>query len=129
MARYATPSLSDPSVLRYVHVGEPSHARLLTWNTRKKQSGGFRSTVGFAFWPAGKDVPIYVCYDLQTLSPYDSDETLAAALGLMVSGWQTILPEYAVAWSRTPEAKVLELDLEVCDDANDYSHLFFEIER
>jgi hypothetical protein len=129
MARYAIPSLLDPAVLRYVHVGEPSQARLLTWNTRKKQSGGFRSAVGFAFWPAGKDVAIYVCYDLQTLSPYDSDETLATALGLMVSGWQTILPEYAVAWSRTAEAKALEVDLAACDDANDYSHFFYEIER
>lgn len=129
MAKLVTPLLTDPAILRYVYVGEPSRAKLLTWNTRQKQGGGFRSTLGFAFWPAGFGHPIYVCTDLQTLNPYDSDETLATALGIVVSGWQTILPEAAIVWSRTAEAKALESDLIACDDANDYSHLFLEIER
>lgn len=129
MAKPAIPALSDLSILRYVYVGEPSRSRILTWNTRKKCGNGFRATLGFAFWSAGAERPVCVCEDLYTVSPYDLDETLATVLAYMVSNCQSTLMESALVWSRTPEARALELDLAVCDDSKDYSHLFFEIER
>lgn len=129
MAKPVLPSLTDPCILRYVHVGEPSRSKILTWNTRKKSGNGFRSTLGFAFWPAGAERPVCICEDLHTISPYDSDETLATVLAYMTSCSQASLLEPALVWSRTPEARALELDLAVCDDSRDYSRLFFEIDR
>jgi hypothetical protein len=132
MQSIEVPELDDPRVLRYAKCGEPSQSTILVWNTCKTiRTGTSRQILGFAFWPAGFKEPLFINDDLITAEghAYDDDETLAAVLAFVVDNDACARTDEQLRWARSAEARALELDLAVSDDAKDFTHLFFEIVR
>jgi hypothetical protein len=82
--------------------GVPDH-RLVVWDTHKVQRPYGHTTLGYAFYPAGSDEPLFSAedYGCPAGRAIDSDATLADLLGFLTLKPGDTDSEYFVAYTQS----------------------------
>ena len=119
------PSPEDDNVLR--HVSLAGGHRLLMWETGRTEGRGMmcRDLVGYAFWPAGQEAPLFLGEDFSP-SPFhaiDGDDAIVALLGFLTlnpgdtdSEYFEKYSEEQLDWSRSDQCETLGFYLTIFDE-------------